>query len=254
VRLLIFSLVVVNVLFFAWAQWIDVPATASVAKPDLPALQLAPSASGSAPEGAPEGPPAGSVPTSSVPVSAAGPATPAPDAVAASGAMGGAPAGASCFSIGPYADAQSAARVAGVLQGRGLGAQQRMAPHAETSGFWDYIPPLKNAAEVSKARQALERAGIKDVDVLSQPEYAGRISVGLFDDKDHADKRAADVRALGYTVDVEARQRQGSEFWLDLSPAASAPAVALDDAALSNGATLQKTACPAPGAAPGPAA
>lgn len=166
--------------------------------------------------------------------------------------MGAQPA-ASCFSIGPYADAASATRVATVLQGRGLSAQQRAAVRAETSGFWDYIPPLKNAAEASKAQKALERAGVKEVDVMSQPEYAGRISVGLFDDEAHAKQRAVEVRALGYTVAVEPRQRQINEYWLDLSPSGSAPAVAIEDATLSNGSTLQKTACPAAGTAAPPA-
>ncbi len=207
-RLLLFSLIVANLLFFAWAQWVDVPQTGSVATAALPALQIAPA----------HAQPAASIAAPSQPTAA-------------------------CYSIGPYADADSATRVTLALQGRGFAPRQRNAARNEITGWWDYIAPLKNAAETNRARTALEAAGIKDVEVMSEPEYAGRISVGLFNDEDHAQKRAVTVRALGYTVEVEPRQRQWNDYWLDVDPPAAAPTLALDDPALANGSTLQKAAC-----------
>ena len=76
-----------------------------------------------------------------------------------------------------------------------------------------FVQPASCPQLLAAIRTALEAAGIKDVEVMSQPEYAGRISVGLFNDDEHAQKRAVAVRAMGYVVEVEPRQRQWNDHY-----------------------------------------
>jgi hypothetical protein len=43
-----------------------------------------------------------------------------------------------------------------------------------------------------------------------------RVSVGLFSERDRADKRAQAVKKLGYTAEVTERTQPGTVYWVDM--------------------------------------
>jgi len=218
-RALFFALLLLNLVFFAWAHWIDVPAR-TAGGPVLPALRLVESAGDGirAETGAP---------------TSAGPATAAPTR---------------CRSIGPFADSTAEAAAADVLNARGLKPRQRTAETQTPNGYWVYILDLKDAAARRRALAQLNGAGLRDAAVVSRLDRTDRLSVGLFSDQRGAVRRAEQVRALGFAPVLEARQHTISEQWLDVAVKAGDPDPRIDElTATGQGATaaLKIDDCPA---------
>jgi hypothetical protein len=98
----------------------------------------------------------------------------------------------------------------------------------------------------------LSRAGITDASVMADTE-ARRISVGLFSERERADRRAAELRRLGLVPDVTERLRIGTSWWIDLqlrTPQELAEAEAFNR---DGAGQLELKPCPAPESAVSPA-
>ncbi len=217
----ILALVAINIVFFAWAQWIDVPARlpATVDRDaGIPPLQLEtkgnPAASTSA---------AGPAATASPPATAIAPAA-APAGVS-SVTADSAPS-TRCRSIGPFDDVNAANAAADRLRTRGMKPHDRSADTVNPNVYWVYIGEL-TAEMQRRAIQTLNSAGIHDAVVMTQPEQSDRISVGVFADQAHAVRRAEQVRALGLKPTLGMRQRTVAAHWIDfeLKPAEMEPSL-----------------------------
>ena len=176
-RALFFTLLLANLVFFAWAHFIDVPQ--SVVQPvaqdeQVPTLALVPRA------------PAASV------------------------------AGERCRTLGPFADQSAAQKAVVALRARGIEARDRSAESAIDDGYWVYISDLGDALAQRRALARLQRGGIDDASVMTDPDEAGRVSVGIFTDQARAVRRAEQVRALGFKPVLDLHQRIGSTYWLDM--------------------------------------
>lgn len=80
----------------------------------------------------------------------------------------------------------------------GLGArlQARTVEHA--SGFWVYMPPLKNAAEVQRKIGQLKKLGVNDHFVVQEPgEWMNAISLGVFRTQQAAENHLESLRKQG---------------------------------------------------------
>ncbi|HEU4623238.1 MAG TPA: SPOR domain-containing protein [Steroidobacteraceae bacterium] len=241
-RIAFFVLLAANLIYLAWAGWIDVPdAPAVVAKPGaaLPVLQLASESGPSdqtqfAPSEAPTAQRLAALASNDLPLS------PAPST--------------RCVSVGPFSDLARAARGAALLRDRGFAPKQRAEPGEMWAGFWVYVGGLKSAAEEAKVVKTLERAGINDAHAMPEGDAGRRVSVGLFTEKERAEKRAAAVKRLGYTTEIVERKQPATVYWVDLQLGANdrtVPTEGLlseDDA----GARLEIRVCP--GSEPAPTA
>ncbi|HKT72036.1 MAG TPA: hypothetical protein VJQ47_04040 [Steroidobacteraceae bacterium] len=184
------ALVLLNVLFLAWAQWIDTPrepdTSDSIAR--LPRLQLV-----------------SEVPHDSTASADAGSAH--RTALLSRRAM-------ACYSIGPLADLTRAARIAGMLHERGITSRQRTEDGETSEGFWVHIDSVQGAAEASRVMTDLEHHGIDDARRMAEGD---RISVGLFSERSRAERRAKAVQKLGYNPQVTERSLPGIVYWLDVT-------------------------------------
>ncbi len=230
-RVVFYLLVAVNLTYLAWAGWIDSPAPAP-APPvtraeSLPALVLvsedsATPATGTAVTG-----------LASTPASLS-------EATARADSSG------RCVSVGPFNDLTQSARAAALLRERGFDPRQRAEEGATWEGFWVYVGGLTSAADEAKVIKALERAGIEDAQAMPESDAGRRVSVGLFTDKDRADKRAQAVKRLGYNPEIVERKQPASVYWVDLDVGASGRTVptegllSLEDA----GSRLEIRVCP----------
>jgi hypothetical protein len=207
VRVIVFVLVGLNVLYLAWARWIDTPDPApppAATTDPLPQMRLM---SESLPSSATR--PASTAAPSAEPVSAlAQPvtATPTPSR---------------CVSIGPFNDLAQAARGAALLRDRGFAPKQRAEQGETWAGFWVSVGDLRTTADENKLMKALDRAGIRDAHVMPDEPGGRRISVGLFSERDRADKRAQAVKKLGFTPEVTERTEPGTVYWVDMDVAAN---------------------------------
>ena len=129
-----------------------------------------------------------------------------------------------CQSLGPFTDSTRMLSVSAALTARGIGSLVRQVERPVTDGNWVYIDDLKGAADRQRVLQSLKRAGLRDVAEMTEPQYAGRISAGIFMDPRGADERAASVRAAGFTPKIEVRQHVVPERWLNVEwPIGAAP-------------------------------
>ena len=187
-RTLFFALLAANLGLFAWAMIAPVaPPMANSPRPDVPRLRLASEATAAG--------------TAASPKSAATGAAPA--------------AQAACRSIGTFASEAESARAAAAFGDSGYDARPRTEESRQTEGYWVSLPAQRDVAAETRMLARLARAGITDASVMADTD-ARRISVGLFSERERADRRAGELRRLGYVPDVTERLHIGTSWWVDL--------------------------------------
>jgi hypothetical protein len=183
VRALFFALLLANLAFFGWADWIDVPqatGTAPLQDRGVPMLALAQPLSHPLP-------------------------------------------GQRCRTLGPFVDEIAARTAAATLRTRGIAPRDRTVDSSVEDGYWVYIGDLNDPAAQRSALARLQRGGIHDAAVMTDAGEAGRLSVGIFNEQARAVRRAEEVRALGFTPILDLHQRVQRAYWLDMDLHADQP-------------------------------
>jgi cell division septation protein DedD len=214
VRVAFFVLLFANLVFMAWAGWVDTPprAKTSDANARLPKLKLVSEVS--TPQQTGRG--GGTLQKMAMTPSAA-----------ASGAVP--VASTRCVSVGPFNDIAAAAKAAAFLRTRGFVPAQRAAPGETRDGYWVYIGGVADAATADKIFKTLDSSGIKDAHLMPESGDARRISVGLFSERDRAERRTKAIQRLGLKAEVEEHTQPGTVYWVDLALKPSDPAVPVED-------------------------
>jgi hypothetical protein len=224
VRVAVFALLLANLLFLGWAEWIDVPAREPNPTANLPRLALASERPDARSAAAP-------APTGDAP------AAPAPQ----------------CVSVGPFDDPASAEKAADILRAKRFAPRQRTAQASAVRRYWVYLGGLKRPGQVTGILKSLERKGIDNAEAMPVEQGVRRVSLGLFSDRARAELRAGALRALGFAPKVTTRDLPGTVYWLDLRVAGGATAVPLEGLGpLTGDSQIAVAACPATVAA-GPA-
>ncbi len=212
------ALLVVNLVYFAWAHWVDEPKAPPVneALAKLPRLKLLS-------ELPPEQRPASNTKT----------------------VLNETPA---CMSVGPFGDITNAAKAAGILASKGFAPQQRAEEAGTAAGYWVYVGGIKDDIEADKVRVSLEKAGVKDALVMPPSAEAGRrVSLGLFSDRARADQRAAAVKRMGFKAEVAEHKLPQVVYWIDLAPRPGMTTVPIADLfAEGVGSRIAVQPCPPP--------
>lgn len=241
-RVVVIVLVAVNFLYLAWAGWIDSPAPTPAPPPKsgdpLPQLVLLS-------EHLPRTGNASSIAPSS------GEAIPASASLTQPVTAGTPPPAPSerCVSVGPFTDLAKAARGAALLRDRGFEPKQRAEQGEQWEGYWVSVGGLRSPADETKLMKALDRAGIRDAHVMPEEGGEKRISVGLFSERDRAEKRAQAVKKLGFTAEIAERTQPAAVYWIDMDIGSSERSVptegllSLED----SGSRLEIRVCPASG-------
>jgi hypothetical protein len=188
-RAILLTLVLLNLLFLAWATWIDAPVAGAPAAASLPALTVLAASPAKVPR----------------------PAT--------------APPTLRCASLGPLPDAAAATAVQAALTAQQLTGLGRQGVGEELEGYWVRVERLGDEAARKRAIGRLERAGVHGVVPLSDP---GQLSAGVFAEQAAADKRAALVRSAGFKPVVEPRNRAVTQFWIDVQLPVDMPLPAIE--------------------------
>lgn len=146
-----------------------------------------------------------------------------------------------CLLLTPTADATAAGARAASLRRQGFNAQVVTASQAGGKGYWVLLSGFADTAAAQVAAAKLQGGGIKDLLVLSG-SHAGRVtlSLGLFDDLDHARKRAERVRALGFLPQIRERFR-GATQWMVQVPATASARAAFSATAATPSACMTPT-------------
>jgi hypothetical protein len=226
VRIAFFALLFANLVYFAWAQWIDAPRPppTNEAIAHLPQLKLV-----------------DELPASKQPQ----PNTARKTALTQPTA---------CLSVGPFGDIGNSAQAAALLRAKGFDPKQRAEAAPTTVGYWVYVSGLKTQADADKALATLEKSGIKDARVMPETPDAGRrLSLGLYSERGRADRRAKAVRQAGLDAEVAERKLPGTVYWVDLEPPAGMTTIPLADL-FAEGVSSRISVQPCPSGAQSPTA
>jgi hypothetical protein len=226
VRVAVYALVLVNLLYFGWAELIDVP-----------------------------GPPPPD-PTASLPrLTLASDLPPAKRAALATKMALDTPV-AQCVSIGPFDDPAIAAKAVTVLRAKSFAPQQRAAESQAVRRFWVYLDGFRSDVTEMRVLHRLEQAGIDDAEAMPADAGGLKVSLGLFTDRVRAGRRAGVVRGMGFKPVTTERMLPGTAYWLDLTLPNASTAVPLKDVSnlepASGNSGISVQPCPSAAQSPTP--
>jgi len=120
-----------------------------------------------------------------------------------------------CHSIGTFptqADVRAAISALTPLTRR---IQFREAHATQARGYWVYLPALQTREQALAAARQLSSKGVRDYYVVTAGDQQNTISLGLFRDQGNAERRRAEIAALGFTPQAIARTEELPVYWLD---------------------------------------
>lgn len=184
-------LILSNVLYFTWAQFIDIEPTQFVGESAAPqSIALA----------------------TETTAQTASATSFAPPEVSENGFGAD-----ECVSVGPFPSLSEATRAAATLTAANFEVNQRVEQGELWAGYWVHVPDLSAPGAADAAIEQLRERGVADV-FLMPSESTSILSLGIFVDPERATRRANVARELGLTVRIADRKRTGSLYWLDAMP------------------------------------
>jgi hypothetical protein len=199
-RALFLLLLLANILFLAWTQWVA-PAPVVAGRPT----------------------PSSDAKASSIRLVREAPLAGARSSSVQPAGLGeSAGGGLTCVSGGPFLDQAEAAMAAGRLERLGFTSRQRSSRDDVWVGQWVRVENLATADDAANALASLRTAGIADAYVLADEPPGNVVSLGVFGDPAKAAAAAAAAQKAGFTTLTEDRFRQADVVWLDVDRQANA--------------------------------
>jgi hypothetical protein len=184
VRAALLLLLLANLAFFAWSQWLA-PKQAQLPvspKVDAPRLQLA----------------------------------------RESGTIAAAAGGGNCVTVGPFATNELAARARQTLNDSGYPSIPREEESRIFEGYWVYLESPPTESGERRLLDRLKKGGIADAAAVGELG-SRRVSLGVFSDETRAATQSERVAKLGLLPQIEAREKPGTAIWLDLTLKSDSP-------------------------------
>lgn len=234
------ALLLVNLMYLAWAEWIDVRVPPANAIAGLPRLKLAVPASRAMASEA--GVSDGLGAADGAPTQAASVSQPAAAALAAQ-----------CVSVGPFATPADASQALQLLGGQTLSPRQRVAHSNPTPWYWVYLPGPSRSSRMKQVLRRLKAAGIDGAQSMSAPGNPSgkqRISLGLFQDQKLAVRQEHLAQRKGFHPMLAERLVSGPAYWLDLWVPGGAQVLLLKTLSSEAGSAIRTESCPAGESAP----
>lgn len=122
-----------------------------------------------------------------------------------------------CRTLGPFptqADTRAAMNVLTPLSKR---IRMRETHATQTRGYWVYLPAMASREQALAAARSLSTKGVRDYYVVTAGEQQNTISLGLFRDQANGERRRAEIAALGFKPQVNARTEDLPAYWLDFA-------------------------------------
>jgi hypothetical protein len=123
-----------------------------------------------------------------------------------------------CLRLGPFNDADAAERTLSSTQAFAEQVQVKQDSVRQTRGYWVYLTPESNRETSLKTARQLSAANIRDYYVVTAGENENAISLGMFKDAINADKRIAQIAALGFFPKRAERYDEKTRFFIEFSP------------------------------------
>ncbi len=148
-----------------------------------------------------------------------------------------------CRRLGPFptqADTRNAMAVLTPLTKR---IRTRETRATQTRGYWVYLSAMASREEALGVARELSAKGVRDYYVVTAGEQQNTVSLGLFRDQGNAERRRAEIQALGLAPQVATRTEELPQYWLDFALAGDEPADLAARAGAPRDARVETIAC-----------
>lgn len=122
-----------------------------------------------------------------------------------------------CESIGPFPTQADMRTAMQALTPHVPRIQYREEQTRQSRGFWVYLPALPTRDAALATARALSAKDVRDYYVVTAGDQQNTISLGLFHDSVNADKRRAEIAALGFAAQVSERVETLPVYWVDFA-------------------------------------
>lgn len=151
-----------------------------------------------------------------------------------------------CVSIGPFAEGSDFNDIQERLHSAGFGVTPRIEHGEVFAGYWVSLPSVSKRQDAEQTLTRLHTGGISDAYLLSDDTPPNVISLGLFSEQSHAERRRDEVFKLGLQAQIQPRTHAGEQHWLNIN--LQEPGQAIDPALLQpqTGAIVRLETKPCP--------
>jgi hypothetical protein len=153
-----------------------------------------------------------------------------------------------CVSIGPFRDLSETTQASATLREANYEPRTRVAEGDVWAGLWVYLDDLPSRDEAQRAMTLLKRRGISDAYIMPSADQTNDISLGVFSEPARAQRRAEEIKALGFTPTIADRTRRGQVYWIDIDLKSTDGFINPADLQSESGriVRLEVVACPSP--------
>jgi hypothetical protein len=148
-----------------------------------------------------------------------------------------------CRRLGPFATQADTRTAMGVLTPLTKRIRTRETRATQTRGYWVYLPAMASREEALGIARELSGKGVRDYYVVTAGEQQNTVSLGLFRDQGNAERRRAEIAALGMKPEIATRTEELPQYWLDFALAAAEPGDLATRAGLPRDARVETIPC-----------
>ena len=120
-----------------------------------------------------------------------------------------------CQSIGPFPTQADMRAAMSTLTTHVPRIQYRQEQAHQSRGFWVYLPALPSRDAALATARTLSARNVHDYYVVTAGDQQNTISLGLFHDRGNAERRRADIDALGFKAQVSEQVETLPVYWVD---------------------------------------
>jgi hypothetical protein len=95
--------------------------------------------------------------------------------------------------------------------------QYREARTTQPRGYWVFVPAMATGEQALAVARQLNSRGVRDYYVVTAGDQQNTISLGLFRDQANAERRRAEIAALGLDPKLVQRTEDLPVYWVDFA-------------------------------------
>ncbi|MEO7935135.1 MAG: SPOR domain-containing protein [Dokdonella sp.] len=126
-----------------------------------------------------------------------------------------------CRSIGPFQTQSDMRATLNSLTPLVKRIQYRDESATQSRGFWVFLAAEKSREDALGVARKLSEKGIRDYYVVTAGEQLNTISLGLFREQANAERRKADIAAMGFNPQLIQRTEELPVYWIDYARASA---------------------------------
>jgi hypothetical protein len=120
-----------------------------------------------------------------------------------------------CVSIGPFPTQSDVRRALNLLAPEVKRIRFRESSTRQSRGFLVFLPAPATRDEALGVARQLSGRGVRDYYVVTAGDQQNTISLGLFRDRNNAERRRGEIAGLGFTPAITERLEELPVYWLE---------------------------------------